>query len=139
MNAACYRAYIQNTGVQDLSASGVGLRVLTGQGATNWRRAALICARRRSTSMRGAQSISTQSGVRRAAGLDATLWHRARSSVYARVRQATTSADAPCRSARADWRRPVTFVLVGHIRRVLRSVATFRCAKLYRKVSCVRS
>ena len=64
--------------------------------------------------MRGAQSIST----RRAYGVQRVcrVWHRARSSVYAR-RQATTS-QAPCRRRGPIGAAPDD-VLVGHIRRVL--------------------
>ena len=64
--------------------------------------------------MRGAQSIST----RRAYGVQRVcrVWHRARSSVYAR-RQATTSR-APCRRRGPIGAAPDD-VLVGHIRQVL--------------------
>ena len=68
-------------------------------------------ARRRSEAMKGAHSIST----RRAYGVQRVcrVWHRARSSVYAR-RQATTS---PCR--RGPVGAAPDDVLVGHIGRML--------------------
>ena len=64
--------------------------------------------------MSGAQSIST----RRAYGVQRVcrVWHRARSSVYAR-RQATRSP-APCRRRGPIGAAPDD-VLVAHIRRVL--------------------
>ena len=71
-------------------------------------------ARRRSTAMSGAQSIST----RRAYGVQRVcrVWHCARSSVYAR-RQATPSP-APCRRRGPVGAAPDD-VLVAHVRRVL--------------------
>ena len=71
-------------------------------------------ARRRSEAMKDAHSIST----RRAYGVQRVcrVWHRARSSVYAR-RQATTSR-APCRRRGPVGAAPDD-VLAGHIRRLL--------------------
>ena len=64
--------------------------------------------------MRGAHSIST----RRAYGVQRVcrVWHRARSSVYAR--RQTTTFPAPCRR-RGPIGAASDAVLVGHIRRVL--------------------